>query len=88
MIDHGKVRSTVKPDPIIVDDYSVWVHTNIVPISETNGDDVFNGYEYDLVQYGKDEYIGVIGDKNKALETQLTDVQLALVEVYEVMGNG
>ena len=25
MVDYGKVRSTVKPDPIVIDEFSVWV---------------------------------------------------------------
>ena len=27
MVDYGKVRSTVKPEPIVIDDFSVWQHT-------------------------------------------------------------
>lgn len=78
MIEHGKVRSTVSPEPLIIDDYSVWVHSNITPIEETVEDGTLVGFEYNMVQYTKDEYIGV-------LNTQLTDTQLALVEVYELV---
>jgi hypothetical protein len=85
MIEHGKVRSTVEPEPIVVDEHSVWVQSNITPIEETNGEDTFIGFEYDMVQYTKDEYIKIINDKNQSLEVQITDVQLALVEIYEGM---
>lgn len=34
MVDYGKVRSTVKPDPIVIDEFSVWVHTDIQSVSE------------------------------------------------------
>ena len=29
MVDYGKVRSTVKPEEKVVDDYSVWVNSDI-----------------------------------------------------------
>lgn len=85
MIEHGKVKSTIAPEPITVDEHSVWVCSNIAPVEETSGEDTFIGFEYDMVQYSKDEYIKIINDKNQSLEAQLTDVQLALVEIYEGM---
>jgi hypothetical protein len=85
MIDHGKVRSTVAPEPMVVDEFSVWVHSNITPVEEDNGEETFVGFEYDMVQYDKDEYIKIITEKNQSVEAQLTDVQLALVELYEGM---
>lgn len=86
MIEHGKVRSTVSPEPLVVDEHSVWVRSNIVPIEEGIGEETFNGFEYDVIQYDKDEYVKIITEKNQIMETQLTDVQLALVEIYEGMG--
>lgn len=85
MVDHGKVRSTVEPEPLVVDEFSVWVHSNITPVEEINGKEVFIGFEYDMIQYDKDEYIKIITEKNQSMETQLIDVQLALVEIYEGM---
>lgn len=85
MIDHGKVRSTVAPEPMVVDEFSVWVHSNITPVEEAVGEEVFTGFEYDMIQYDKDEYIKIITEKNQNMETQLTDVQLAMVELYEGM---
>jgi hypothetical protein len=79
MINYGKTQSIVKPEPIKIDTFSVWVNTNIIAIEETVGEDMFSGYEYDMVQYTKDEYI-------KLLDTQLTDAQLALAEIYELIG--
>ena len=29
MINHGVVRSTIKPERMIIDEYSVWIHENI-----------------------------------------------------------
>ncbi len=87
MIQHGKVRSTKQPEHKVIDDYSVWVAENITPVSEPGTDEQggFEGFEYDLTQYTKDEYIKMIDDKNADLETQVTDTQIALCEVYELM---
>lgn len=88
MKQYGKVRSGQRPERKVIDDFSVWIAENIVPVTEDGIDDQpgFTGYEYDLTQYSKDEYINLIDDKNESLETQITDTQLALCEVYEMLG--
>ena len=96
MIDHGRVRSTVCPQPMVTDELSVWKHTDITPVTENEGTDMeFVGYEFNMVQYTKDEYILVQADENAALqerlqatEEQLTDTQLALCDVYELLVGG
>ena len=87
MQQYGKVRRTQQPETQVIDEYSVWVAENITPVSEPGTDEQegFVGYEYDLTQYTKDEYIKMIDEKNAALETQVTDTQLALCEVYEML---
>ena len=58
MVDYGKVRSTVKPEPIVIDDFSVWQHTNIQDVSENVGEEnEFVGFEYNMIQFTKDEFI-------------------------------
>lgn len=58
MVDYGKVRSTVKPESIVIDDFSVWQHTNIQEVSENVGEEnEFKGLEFNIVQYTKDEFI-------------------------------
>ena len=78
MVDYGITRSVVRPAEKVVDEYSVWVNTNI---KETAG-----GWEYHMVQYSKDEYLALMDEKNAALEEQLTDTQIALCDVYEMIG--
>lgn len=86
MINHGLIRSTVKPEPKEIDAYSVWINTNIREIQVQNEeDDAHIEYEFDQVQYSKDEYIKMIDDKNTELEATITDTQLALVDVYEMI---
>lgn len=89
MKQYQKVRSTMQPEPIVIDDYSVWVAENITPVTEEatgDGTGGFEGYEYDLTQYEKDEYILMMSEKNSKLEKQVTDTQLALCDVYELLG--
>ena len=88
MKDFGKTRSTVKPNAVVIDDNSVWVYSNIEEVNEsvTGGQEGFSGYEFNMIQYEKDEYILMMSEKNSELENQVTDTQLALCEVYELLG--
>lgn len=87
MKEYGKTRSAVKPDAVVIDDHSVWLHTDIQEVHESMGENQsFNGYEFNMIQYEKDEYILMMSEKNAALENQLTDTQLALCDVYELIG--
>lgn len=85
MIDYGVVRSTVKPNKIEIDEYSVWVNSDIKEIEVQSEDESHTEYEYNQVRYTKDEYIKLIDERNTTLESQLTDTQLALCEIYEGM---
>lgn len=88
MVNHGKVRSTEKPESMVIDEYSVWMNSNIQEIEvedEVVTDDgkiekrTHIEYEFDMVQYTKDEVI-------IAQSQQITDTQLALCEIYESLG--
>lgn len=81
MTDHGIVQSTVKPEPIRIDDYSVWVSTEVEAFTEEDR----QGFHYQLIQYSKDEALKLMINRNQMLETDLTDLQLALCELYEGM---
>lgn len=88
MTNYGRVKSTVRPELKVIDPYSVWISLDITEITETDleTETEISGYEYSLVQYSKDEYISMIDDRNSELEEQLTDTQLALCDVYEMIG--
>ena len=83
MKDYGRVRSTVAPEPMVIDEFSVWVHSNITSVEEDNGEETFVGFEYDMVQYDKDEYIKIITEKSKttemALDILLTEILPSLM---------
>lgn len=85
MVDYGITRACVAPEEVKLDEYSVWVATNIhtVTVTDEQGEQV--EYEFDLTQYTKDEYIARMIDTNKTLEMDIDNTQLALCEVYELL---
>ena len=80
MKDYGTVISAVKPNPIKVDEYSVWIHTDIEAFSKEMDGMTFSGWQYRMVQYDKDEYIM---HQQEIIEEQITNTQLALCELAE-----
>ena len=79
MRDMGVIcGSAEQAKALIVGVDTVYVHSDIKPIREENGEELF---QYHEIQYGKDEYIQLISEKNSTLEKQITDTQLALCEV-------
>ena len=44
------------------------------------------GFQFRMIQYPKDEYIRMIAEQNTTLDAQMTDLQMALCDVYEMMG--
>ena len=86
MKDYGTVRSTVRPEPVKVDEFSVWKHSDIRKISENVGEEnEFVGWEYRMVQYDKNEFIKTQISESEQLAEQVTDTQLALCELCENM---
>ena len=48
-------------------------------------DDEVTMYEFTLTEYDKDEYIRIQAEKNASLEEQMTQTQVALCDVYEML---
>lgn len=87
MIDYGTQRSTVEPLELELTETKVFVASDIIPVNEPDTDEQpgFIGFEFQLVEYEKDEYIKMIDKKNKSLETQVDNTMIALCEIYETM---
>ena len=79
-----KVRSTVKPQAVEIDEFSVWIAENIqeVTVKDEEGK-VYIEYEYELSQLTKDEYILELHD---AQESSKIQSELALAELAELLG--
>lgn len=76
--------SQAQAKELIVGIDTVYVHTDIVKIEkDAEGNAVENLYQYHEIQYEKDEYIKIIAEKNKELETQVNDTQMALCDIFE-----
>lgn len=86
MKDYGTVRSTVRPEPVKIDEFSVWKHSDIHEIVENVAEEnKFIGWEYNMVRYDKNEFIKMQISESKQLSEQITDTQLALCELCENM---
>ncbi len=82
MKDYGRVRSTVRPKPMVIDEFSVWIHKNIIEVKENIAEEnEFIGYEYDMIQYKKDEFIELISNKNKELIQENESNKQAIAEL-------
>lgn len=77
MIEHGKTQSTIEPNAIDIDEYSVWVAENITEITKEN--EVL--YEYDLVQYPKDEYIKLLVERDLTKADAILDLSTIVAEL-------
>ena len=88
MIDYGTQRSSIRPQAVEILETKVFTATDITEILEEGSDGVpgFEGYEFNLVEYSKDEYIQKIQTENETLSEEITNTQIALCEVYELMG--
>ena len=88
-----KVRCTAETvQEIEINERSVIINSGITKIHEagTEGDPSsgFEGWEIaEQIIYSKDEYIKAISTKNASLEEEITNLQIALTEVYEQMLN-
>ena len=72
MKDYGRVRgSKEQAKPLIIGKDTVYIHTDIVDVEDDQ-------CEYNEVQYGKDEYIGLM---SKKAESENADVSEAMIDI-------
>ena len=88
MTDYGIVYGSVQPQPVEVTNSAVFITSNVQPYTQTLDNGVFEGYSYHLISYTKNEYIKILMDKNRSLETDLLDTQSALCDISEMLEGG
>ena len=71
MTDYGIVKSAVRPEAKVVDEYSVWLATDIMENTISDDDGERTEFEYHLVQYSKDEYIKLMDEANLKAQADL-----------------
>lgn len=86
MKDYGLTRAMEIPKEIDIKETKVFVTTGIEQITVETEEDTHIEYQFNLIEYEKDEYIQMMVEKEKDLERQITDTQLALCDVYEMLG--
>ena len=85
MKDVGIVQgSEAQAKDIIISADTVYVHSDIKKVQKKDEKDP-DVWEYHEIRYDKDEFIMMQSKKNTDLESQLTNTQLALTEVYEML---
>lgn len=86
MKDYGLQRSAVNPSEREFTETKVFVYTDIKEVVESSENGDINLFEFNMIEYDKDEFIELLSDKNKSLESEITEIQLALCDVYERQG--
>lgn len=81
-----KVQSTVKPQPVEIDEFSVWIAENIqeVTVKDEEGKEYIE-YEYELSQLSKDEYILKLHEVQHQTKTEN---ELAMADLAMAMFGG
>ena len=85
MKNYGIQKSSVLPNNFEITDSKVFVYEDIEKIISKIEDQEIAEYQFNLIEYDKDEYIKIISEKNEELNQQIIDTQLALCEVYELI---
>lgn len=80
MKSYGTVQGTMPPEPLVIDDYSVWKNSNVreITVKDPMTDDEHTEYQYEVTQYTKDEFI-------MQQAADITEAQKAMCELYEMI---
>ena len=85
MKNYGVQKSSVLPNNFEITNSKVFFFFNIEKIISKIEEQEITEYQFNLIEYDKDEYIKIISEKNEELNQQIIDTQLALCEVYELI---
>lgn len=88
MIIHKNIESGSYPEAVKILADKVLVANNLRQEQrvEEFENETITVYIYDVTEYTKDEYIGLLREKNAELESEILDTQSALCDVYEMIG--
>ena len=78
MINYGKVKGATRPKEIDITATSVFIASNIEFYTEVIEGESIQGYEYDYVEYDKDEYIQLLYSQSKQLAEELAAAKILL----------
>lgn len=78
MMNLGRVRGNDRPQDIKITDSSVFIASNIQTYEETIDEHYITGFEYNLIQYSKDEYLLLLAQQNNELADELQATKILL----------
>ena len=76
MIKYGRQRSTVKPEETEIKESKVFIASGIMEVNKDGTEEQpgFTGYEFDLTEYDKDEYIKLQAENNRQVNSLMNAV--------------
>ena len=78
MKDYGKVQSLNQPQSIEIKEDKVFLASNIEAYTKMVEDQEEHGFEYNYIEYSKDEYIAVLSAQSQRLEEELAAAKILL----------
>lgn len=78
MIDYGRIKSSIRPEPLEITTTAVLVASDVTEYTEEIGEHVISGYEYNLKSYGKDEYLLASSQEIATLREELKVTKILL----------
>ena len=79
MKEYKKVRSSARPQEIEITNNAVYLAKNIAPYEEQlEGGRVVEGFEYDCLEYTKDEYLVYQNEQLAELQQELQAAKILL----------
>ena len=80
------IRSSSLPQEVEIKENEVYIASDIREYEIDMETEIIQGYTYTLTIYDKNDYIKEIAEKNKVLEDELLTTQMALCDIYEMIG--
>lgn len=80
------VHSSIRPDIAQMTDLEVFVASDIREHDKETDNGLVREYIYTLTIYDKNAYMQELIEKNKVLEDELLTTQMALCDIYEMLG--
>lgn len=78
MKNHGKVYSSIAPQPIEMTENAVYIASNIQAYSKIIEGHTQSGYSYDCIEYTKDEYLTYQASQIANLQQELEAAKILL----------
>lgn len=78
MKEYKKIHSAVRPQEIEITPTAVYIATNITPYEEIIDGRTITGFEYDCIDYTKDEYLVYQNSKINDLQEELQAAKILL----------